>query len=77
MKGIGRNLVYWGCTLEKNAIMMMVFGFFFSGMMAFWGEGDFWAEYVEIAPTYFGMIIVCTVFTNAINGMTSFFPLTW
>ena len=76
MKGIGRNLLFWGKTLEKMVLMMVLWIIGIVSFMTLMEGGDFWTELGNQLPTYLIMLTFLTVFVISMNGMQIYFPLT-
>lgn len=76
MKGIGRNLLFWGKTLEKMVLMMVLWIIGIVSFMTLAEGGDFWTELGNQLPSYLIMLTFLTVFMTSMNGIQIYFPLT-
>lgn len=76
MKGIGRNLRFWGVHLHKMLLTMVAT---IAVMLAFFTimeGGNFMESYGEQVPFYLIILTFMSAFMNALNGMTNQFPMT-
>ena len=76
MKGLGRNLIYWGANLEKITMMMIVWVLFILGLMTYMEGGNFQEEMARMMPNYLSILICMSAFMNALNGVNNFFSFT-
>lgn len=76
MKGIGRNLRFWGETMQKMMLYMVLTVIGMLAFMTVMDGGDFVEEFGKDLPTFLIMITFLTVFMNALNGMSTYFPVT-
>ena len=76
MKGIGRNLLYWGAILEKTALMMGVWVIGIVAFITFMSGENFMEEMGKQLPSYLIMVSIILAFVNAFNNQQIYFPLT-
>lgn len=76
MKGMGRNLLFWGKTLEKMVLMMALWVIGIVSFMTLLEGGDFWKEFGNQLPMYVIMLTFLSIFMISMNGTQIFFPLT-
>lgn len=76
MKGIGRNLCFWNEILQKMMLTMVLTVIGILAVMTFLNGGDFMEEFGKSLPSFLMMIAFLTVFMNALNGMSNYFPMT-
>lgn len=76
MKGLGRNLLFWGKMLEKMVLTVLGTTVLCAGLMAAMDGGDFLTEMAEMLPTYLVMMAIVVVFINSLGGMNTYFALT-
>lgn len=76
MKGIGRNLLYWGAILEKTALMMGAWVIGIVVFITFMSGENFMEEMGKQLPSYLIMVSIIFVFANAFNNLQIYFPIT-
>lgn len=76
MKGIGRNLHFWGIILHKTMLMMVATIAVMIAFFTFMEGGDFMEAYGNQVPFYLIMLAFISSFMNAMNGVNIQFPLT-
>lgn len=76
MKGIGRSLRFWNETLQKMMLTMVLMVIGILAVMTFLDGGNFMEEFGKSLPPFLIMVAFLTVFMNALNGMSNYFPVT-
>lgn len=76
MKGIGRNLLYWGGVLEKTAFMMGAWVMGIVVFITFMSGENFAEELGKQLPSYLLMVSIILTFVNAFNNIQIYFPIT-
>ncbi len=75
MKGLGRNLIYWGITLEKQLLLILGVIGVGAGMFVFMEGGNFLIKMADMLPFYIFMVTFIIVFINALVGLSGNYAL--
>lgn len=76
MKGIGRNLLFWGKTLEKMVLFMTLWIIGLVAFMTLMEGGSFWEVFGGQMPSYLIMLAFLSLFVSSMNGVQIYYPLT-
>ena len=75
-KGFGRNLLYWGLTMQKTLLQMVAMMTLIAAFMTLMDGEDYLKGFLNQMSVYLIMIAIMTVFMNAINGLNIYLPVT-
>lgn len=75
-KGIGRNLLYWGYTMQKTTLQMIAMILLIVAFSVLMDGGNFVEAFLLQLPNYLFMLAFMTVFMNSMNGLSVYFPVT-
>lgn len=75
MKGLGRNFIYWGSTMEKLFLYMLAAVCAFTLFFSFINNKNILDTFLNYMPGYLVMINTIIVFVNALNNITIYLPL--
>lgn len=75
-KGIGRNLLFWGFTMQKTTLQMVAMILLIVAFSVLMDGGNFVEAFLLQLPNYLFMLAFMTVFMNSMNGLCVYFPVT-